>query len=635
MTLHADPPRDHDSASPALLPARPAGLETVRLVALGYLVAAFGGIIRYRLTTPDPAGLLAETVEYATDGVAIAIMLFRPVLGALVGVVAVALPLMEGPSDGDVPTMMVAAIMVVASAPARRWVVLIPYAIYTASVIATRPPFDGILHTLGLAAGVAIGLGVRAALAASEQRRAWVADLRRSTLDARASERRLLASELEEIAGRSLASIRSDASTSAADPGPLNAALVRIGDTARSALVELKRLVTALRADQPPDPRSTLGTEGLPAAPVARLVASAFSIGIAVSTGATAPTVTPEVVVGVADCLVAVLLLWAPRTGAALTAVALAAAVAGYTTPQGLLLLLLFSAALAALRTDFRRLGALILAGQLVFCGAWTALTSDGSVGDGLGALTAVALGWLGGLSVRHFTDARRRELASVEAAAAARAAARRLERDELSRELHDVVAHQLSLVSLQVLGHEGSDDVEELLSALGRCRGYAQEASAELRLLVTAMTEPEDAASATSPSAAAESLAAALREDGHAVTLAVDPTLDVLEGGVRLAVVRILQEAGTNVLRYSRPGSACTITLRTSADHVLVTVSSPLPDAPLRSDLSSGWGLRGLGERAALLGGNLCAGPEGDTWVVSAELPRRAGAGAQSAPPT
>lgn len=208
-------------------------------------------------------------------------------------------------------------------------------------------------------------------------------------------------------------------------------------------------------------------------------------------------------------------------------------------------------------------------------------------------------------------------------------------ERSALARELHDVVAHQLSVISLQIMGHRDSDDPEELRQALDRVDEASGSALTELQLLLEVLrdddptdTREERMAEVLPPTRVAAQVAETLVEAGHHVRVQVADNADALEASQQLTISRVLQEAGTNILRHAPAGSQCDLAVEVFPRKVVVDVRSPLSraGAPKALDkLSLGYGLRGIRERADLVGGALQVGPDGPDWVVHLALPRGA----------
>ena len=206
-------------------------------------------------------------------------------------------------------------------------------------------------------------------------------------------------------------------------------------------------------------------------------------------------------------------------------------------------------------------------------------------------------------------------------------------ERAALARELHDVVAHELSIISLQITSRGGSDDPAELKGVLDSVYRSTHSALYELRLLVGLLRHdgPDDDDDLghlnddTSVTRVAEKLARQLTELGFMMRIEVPPEVDALPATLTRTLIRVLQESSTNIVKHAPPGCRCAGTIRLSTDHVELSVRNPLPHVPVPPDLRrgpTGWGLRGAAERLDLLGGELSAGPDGGDWVVRARIP-------------
>lgn len=215
-------------------------------------------------------------------------------------------------------------------------------------------------------------------------------------------------------------------------------------------------------------------------------------------------------------------------------------------------------------------------------------------------------------------------------------------ERTRIARELHDVVAHSMSVVQVQAstaryrLPELSPAAAAEFDAIAAAARGALVEMRHVLGVLRT-----EDHAAELSPQrgiADIPDLVEATRRAG------ADATAEVATAGepaaaTQLAAYRIVQEALSNAVRHA-PGSAVTVTVDSSPDEVRLTVRngrSPARPAPLqRPSATAGHGLRGMTERAASVGGEVDAGPDADGgWTVRARLPRTSSAGsAASAEP-
>lgn len=200
--------------------------------------------------------------------------------------------------------------------------------------------------------------------------------------------------------------------------------------------------------------------------------------------------------------------------------------------------------------------------------------------------------------------------------------------RTDLSRDLHDVVAHQLSVVTLQIMGHRDSSDPEELDLVLDRVQGATQQAQRELEALGRVVLVGGGVDGVLMPSQMLQRMTEELNAAGNKISARMDPALDDQPVSVRRSVVRLLQEGTTNVLRHAAPGAPVELEVRLTGSHehpvgVEFVMANPHHDGPGRVPaLSSGLGLRGLADRVELTGGQLRAGRQGDRWVLRAFLP-------------
>ncbi|MCX5377477.1 sensor histidine kinase [Streptomyces sp. NBC_00091] len=202
-------------------------------------------------------------------------------------------------------------------------------------------------------------------------------------------------------------------------------------------------------------------------------------------------------------------------------------------------------------------------------------------------------------------------------------------ERSRIARELHDVVAHHMSVISIQaqVAPHLVENPSEELKENLAGIRENALEALTELRrvLGVLRSEQPEDPANPHHPQptlAELDGLVDNVRGAGLDVTTEVAGARRALTPGVELTAYRIVQEALSNCLRHA-PGSRVEVGIAYGPRelHLCVANSAPTRSAP--PSPGAGHGLLGMRERAGMLGGELAAGPRPDGgYEVSAVLP-------------
>ncbi|MDO5735074.1 MAG: histidine kinase [Propionibacteriaceae bacterium] len=196
-------------------------------------------------------------------------------------------------------------------------------------------------------------------------------------------------------------------------------------------------------------------------------------------------------------------------------------------------------------------------------------------------------------------------------------------ERESLARELHDVVAHQLSIVSMMIMACSATTERGALREVVMRLHDNTASAQSELDALVAGLkVEASRTGRHVTPTRMAFNLAKRLDEQGFHAQMHIDPASDELEPVQMITVVRVMQEATTNILRYAAPGASCDFMVTVGPFTITAEVESELSSTPRRSPLSSGRGLRGLRERTDLLGGSFESGPRHGRWVVSMQLP-------------
>jgi len=203
-------------------------------------------------------------------------------------------------------------------------------------------------------------------------------------------------------------------------------------------------------------------------------------------------------------------------------------------------------------------------------------------------------------------------------------------ERLRLARELHDVVAHSISVIAVQsgVGAHVASTQPEEAAKALAAIEATSRAALTELRRLLGVLRqegEPQGALAPVPGLADLDRLLAEVAKAGLAVRLQVEGTPSTLPAGVDLSAYRIVQEALTNVVKHAGPARAqVTICYRDHDVMVEVTddgrgVAAPTGDG----QAGVGHGLIGMRERVAVFGGDLEAGPRpAGGFRVAARLP-------------
>jgi signal transduction histidine kinase len=285
---------------------------------------------------------------------------------------------------------------------------------------------------------------------------------------------------------------------------------------------------------------------------------------------------------------------------------------------------------LLALRVPTRvSVEALALTGLLTYVlqGLWGAWNHS-STGETAVVLFTVAV--VLGAALRGRREARA-ELGRQTTLTAEERARRTLleERSRIARELHDVVAHHMSVISIQaqVAPHLVQDPPDELRENLAGIRQNAVEALTELRRVLDVLRSehpaPGERADAPQPTLdRLESLVENTRAAGLTVTTGTSGEHRPLPPGVELSAYRIVQEALSNVLRHA-PGATAHVTLAYDPRGLRVTVVNTGPTREAPPSAGAGHGLLGMRERAVMLGGRLTAGPwAGKGYKVDAYLP-------------
>ena len=200
-------------------------------------------------------------------------------------------------------------------------------------------------------------------------------------------------------------------------------------------------------------------------------------------------------------------------------------------------------------------------------------------------------------------------------------------ERARIARELHDVVAHEMTVMTIQAAAAKRvvSSDPAQAAEALAAIEEAGHDALTEMRRLL-GLLRPDEPAADMSPQpglARLEALVAQMDEAGLAVTVETSGEPEPLATGIDLNVYRIIQESLTNSLRHGGPGNAATVRLSYQPDRIDVEIADKGRGAAA-SDTGGGHGLLGMKERVMLLDGEFTAGPRrGGGFVVKASIPK------------
>lgn len=372
------------------------------------------------------------------------------------------------------------------------------------------------------------------------------------------------------------------------------------------------------------------------------LVASVLSVSALMTTDVSTidPRLEPTDALAVAATAVAGLtLIWRRTRPAASFTVFTVGCLAVTLTDHyiGLLsVVLLFSLYSLAVHGG-RRQGVLGLVASIVVFNVLAFLdVPDLRTADLLQAFALLVVAWAVGDAIRsrRSQQAERRRLAEQETAAAHEQTDRAIaeERLRIARELHDVVAHSMSLIAVQagVGGHVIRSDVDAAERALEIIADTSRKALTQTRSMLGLLREQDTDPAAPPIQTIADlgTLVEDVRRAGIEVALIVEGTSRPLDPGLELTAYRVVQESLTNVLKHSS-ASRARVSVSYTEDGVDIEVSDSATGERIRpheSALSSGHGLVGLRERARLLGGTLEYGEStrGPGFRVAAHLPAR-----------
>lgn len=234
--------------------------------------------------------------------------------------------------------------------------------------------------------------------------------------------------------------------------------------------------------------------------------------------------------------------------------------------------------------------------------------------------LSFIGMGWLVGYLLR---TQQQLMLKQDEARAALAQHAVADERRRIAREVHDVIAHSLSVTLLHVTGArralQQDRDIDDAVEALEQAERLGRDAMGDIRRTVGLL---DDTPMRIAPEPGVDDIAGLI--DGFAragldVTLRTEGSPQPVSPGTGLALYRIAQESLANVAKHAAE-SRTSVTLTYSRSSAMLSVLNAAP-APVGA-APEGRGVRGMRQRIALLGGTIEIGPRGDGWSVRAVVP-------------
>ncbi|MET3468015.1 sensor histidine kinase [Microbacterium plantarum] len=218
-----------------------------------------------------------------------------------------------------------------------------------------------------------------------------------------------------------------------------------------------------------------------------------------------------------------------------------------------------------------------------------------------------------------------------VAALAQARTAAIEAERERIADELHDIIAHDITLVSMHARVLERVDDEALRDQSVRAIRAGADQALADIRRMLRIVRDdgasplqtPDDHVPTPNIAAAFEEARDALLQLGAAITVRYSDVS--VSSTIEQALVHLIREGTTNIAKHAPANASVTITLEVLDDDVCLELTNSIDPAPTTSGVpSSGYGLDRLRERVSVSGGHFTSGPADGRWVLTARLPAR-----------
>ncbi|WKG04095.1 sensor histidine kinase [Mycolicibacterium sp. HK-90] len=239
--------------------------------------------------------------------------------------------------------------------------------------------------------------------------------------------------------------------------------------------------------------------------------------------------------------------------------------------------------------------------------------------------LGILGMGWLVGYLV-HTQQQLMRQQQDAQDALARHAASD--ERRRIAREVHDVIAHSLSVTLLHVTGArrglQQDRDVDDAVEALEQAERLGRQAMADIRRTVGLL---DGAPMGMAPEPGVDDIARLVDDFVRAgLNVWFDATgrTDAVSAAVGLALYRIAQESLANIAKHA-PDAESTVLLRISRTSATLTVANRLPVAALAGrggGVAEGRGVRGMRQRVEQLGGIISVGPADDAWSVRTNIP-------------
>ena len=197
-------------------------------------------------------------------------------------------------------------------------------------------------------------------------------------------------------------------------------------------------------------------------------------------------------------------------------------------------------------------------------------------------------------------------------------------ERQRIAHEIHDLVAHSLSVTLLHVTGArralQQDADIPEAIDALEDAERIGGQAMADIRRTVGMLADESPGRNALPGAAEIDELVAGFHTAGLQVDYSADPGLLGLPAATGLGLFRVTQESLANIAKHA-PTTNARVAIGIEDGRVTLSIRNRRPDRAVAQD-GLGSGIAGMASRAEQLGGSLRAGPDGEDWLVELAVP-------------
>ncbi|QIV87429.1 histidine kinase [Glutamicibacter mishrai] len=209
-------------------------------------------------------------------------------------------------------------------------------------------------------------------------------------------------------------------------------------------------------------------------------------------------------------------------------------------------------------------------------------------------------------------------------------------ERKNIARDLHDIVAHDITIVAMQSKAAKFANDGQMALEALDVISKLSSETLHDLRLMLNVLradgTMSDEAAPGIDAPAAttvyalqgAELFAQRLKDANFQVTSTMDARISDLPRSAQTAIYRVMQEGTTNVIKHGAPGSSCTLELLSNGTEAVLEITNQIDvsEKKMKGLPEGGSGLIGMSDRMRTFGGKFSTSSKNGFWTLRASIP-------------